>query len=145
IFDDYYCDNYYRSSKENHLGYLVFNKPKYKPGDTVRFKSFIVNKRGRPLDKSLKVFLQGNRQKIELTTLNSYDKGGYEFKFFLHDSLKLRLDTQYSVQLEDDKDNILISGQFRYEDYELAKNQLNIRIPQKNQFNNKPIEVYLKA
>lgn len=145
IFDDYYCDNYYKSSKENHLGYIVFNKPKFKPGDTVKFKSFIVNKRGRPLDKSLKVFLQGNRQKIELTSLNSYDKGGYEFEFFLHDSLKLRLDTQYSVQLEDDKDNILISGQFRYEDYELAKNQLNIRIPQKNQFKNKPIEVYIKA
>ncbi len=145
VFDDYHCDYYGNSYRTNNEGYLVFNKPKYKPGDTVKFKSFIVNKRGKPLEKPLSVYLQGNRQKVKLTTLNPYDKGGYEFNFFLHDSLKLRLDTQYSIQLEDHKDNILISGQFRYEDYELAKNQLHIRLPQKNQYKNKSFEVYIRA
>jgi len=145
IFDDYHCDYYSKSYRTNHKGYLVFNKPKYKPGDTVRFKSFIVNKRGKPLEKPLSVYLQGNRQKVKLTTLIPYDKGGYEFMFFLHDSLKLRLDTQYSIELEDNEDNFMISSQFRYEDYELAKNQLHIRLPQKNQYNNKPFEVYIRA
>lgn len=145
IFDDYYCKNYKRRYYDNYLGYLVFNKPKYKPNDTVKFKSFIANKRGKPIDKPLTVFLQGNQQKIKITTLNPYDKGGYEFNFFLHDSLRLRLDTHYTIYLEDSEENNVMSGHFRYEDYELAKNNLQLRLPQKDHYKNKPLEIYLKG
>src|SRR5690606_30678215 len=47
--------------------------------------------------------------------------------------------------LKDGKENTLISSSFSYEDYELAKNQLHIRLPQKNQYKNKHFEVYVKA
>lgn len=145
VFDDYYCKNYKRRYYNNYLGYLVLNKPKYKPNDTVKFKSFIVTKKGKPIDKPLTVFLQGNQQKTKITTLNPYDKGAYEFNFFLHDSLKLRLDTHYTIYLEDAKENNVMSGQFRYEDYELAKNNLQLRLPQKNHYNKKPLEIYIKG
>lgn len=142
LFDDYHC---YPSRGKNYQGYLVFNKPKYKPGDTVKFKSFLVNKRGKPLDTPVSILLSGNNKNIQLTTLTPYDKGGYEYQFFLHDSLELRLDTQYTIRLKDEKDRIVISRSFRYEDYELAKNQLHIRLPKKNQYKDKPFEVYIKA
>ena len=145
LFDNYYCNDYRSTYRTDSKGYLVFNKPKYKPGDTVKFKSFLVNKRGKPLDKPIAVFLQGNKKNIRLSSISPYDKGGYGFKFFIHDSLKLRLDTQYSIQLKDGKENTLISSSFSYEDYELAKNQLHIRLPQKNQYKNKHFEVYVKA
>lgn len=145
IFDYYYCNDSYRRYEDNYLGYLVFNKPKYKPNDSVKFKSFIVNKKGKPIDKPLTVYLQGNQQKIKITTLNPYDKGGYEFNFFLHDSLKLRLDTYYTIYLEDSKEEIVMSGNFRYEDYELSKNNLQLRLPQKDHFNSKTLEIYLKG
>lgn len=143
--DNYYCGNYYRRTHNNNKGYLVFNKPKFKPNDTVKFKSFIVNKRGKPIDDLLTVYLQGNREKIKIAELIPYDKGGYEYSFFIHDSLKLRLDTQYSISLEDSKENLIMSGQFRYEDYELAKNELHLRIPQKEHYNNKPFEIYIRG
>jgi len=145
IFDDYYCNNYNRSYDVKFLGYLVFNKPKYKPNDTVKFKSFLVTKKGKLLSKPLTVFLQGNAQKNKLVQLNPYDKGGYEFSFFLHDSLKLRLDTDYTIFLEDAKENNVMSGNFRYEDYELAKNNLQLRLAQKDHYNNKPFEIYIKG
>lgn len=141
LFDDYHCN----LKTLNYKGYLVFNKPKFKPGDTVKFKSFIVNKRGKPYNKPISVFLYGNRQKTPLTTLNSYDKGGYEFQFPLHDSLNLRLDTPYTIQLENNKGNTLFSNSFRFEDYELAKNQLQVRLPRKNQYKDNPFEIYVKA
>src|SRR5690606_25760746 len=118
---------------------------KYKPGDTVKFKSFLVNQRGRPLDKPVSVFLYGNNQNISLKVLEPYGKGGYEYQFFLHDSLKLRLDTDYIIQLKDSKERTLISNSFSYEDYELAKNQLHIRLPKRNQYRDKSLEVFIKA
>lgn len=142
LFDDSHC---YQTNRTDYKGYLVFNKPKYKPGDTVKFKSFLVNKRGKPHDISVSIFLYGNRQNISLSRLDSYDKGGYEYQFLLHDSLKLRLDTQYAIQLKDRKERTLISNSFIYEDYELAKNQLHLRLPKKNQYRNKPFEFYIKA
>lgn len=142
LFDDYHC---YYSKRKNYKGYLVFNKPKYKPGDTVKFKSFLVNKRGKPHDKPVSVSLYGNRQNIALTKLDPYDNGGYEFQFLLHDSLKLKLDTHYAIELKNRKEQTLISNSFSYEDYELTKNQLHLRLPTKNQYRNKPLEVYIKA
>ncbi|HLW33122.1 MAG TPA: hypothetical protein VKX40_12715, partial [Aequorivita sp.] len=59
LFDDSHC---YQTKRTDYKGYLIFNKPKYRPGDTVKFKSFLVNKRGKPHDKPVSVFLYGNRQ-----------------------------------------------------------------------------------
>lgn len=140
-FDDDYCYSKNRGFK----GYLVFNKPKYKPGDTVKFKSFIVNKRGKTYTKEVSVKLYASGKTIPLTTLKPYDKGGYEYQFFLHDSLNLKLDTRNTISLQDKKGNALIYNTFQYEDYELAKNQMQIRLPKNNQYHNKPLEVYIKA
>ncbi len=109
LFDD--C---YRNPK-THKGYMVFNKPKYLPGDTVKFKAFLVNRRGKALDDSLEVYLQGQNKTFKLTKLAPYAEGGYEYQFFLHDSLNLRLDRSYAVSLGKSWRKILLTGGFKYE------------------------------
>lgn len=141
LFDKSYC---YKKSKF-YEGYLVFNKPKFKPGDTVKFKSFVVNSKGKPFNQPVRVRLYGPRESILLTTLHPYEPGGYSHQFFLHDSLNLRLDTHYRIVLEDDTDAQLIADSFRYEDYELGKNQLHLRIPNKNHYRDQMLEVLVHA
>src|SRR5690606_3620045 len=113
---DYYSNNRFRNK---HTGYMVFNKPMYLPGDTVKFKAFVVRRKGQPVNKKVKVILQNGRKNIELTHLEPYAKGGYKFEFFLHDSLELRLDNYYTIRLELKDRKEYISKSFKYEDYEL--------------------------
>ncbi|MGD9994959.1 MAG: carboxypeptidase-like regulatory domain-containing protein [Salinivirgaceae bacterium] len=146
LFDDYYCDSYTENKFRNkHTGYMVFNKPKYLPGDTVKFKAFIVTKKGKAIDKNVRVILQNNRKDIELTKLAPYRSGGYEYEFYLHDSLQLQLDRNYTVRLELNDRKEFINGSFKYEDYELAKNQLFLRVDSKEHFRNKRITLYVKG
>ena len=42
-----YCD-YGTSNGKNYKGYMVFNKPKYMPHDSVKIKAYVVNKNGNP-------------------------------------------------------------------------------------------------
>ncbi len=124
LFDGYYCDDYNSAYK----GYIVFNKPKYHPGDTVRFKAFILNKHGKPVNKPMKVLLQPNRKRLTLTTLHPYCKGGYEYSFYLHDSLELKLDRDYPVFLETKFGREYQQGHFTYEDYELSGVHLDLKM-----------------
>ncbi len=146
FFDDYYYDSYTNNKFRNkHTGYMVFNKPKYLPGDTVKFKAFVVTKKGKPIDKNVRVILQNSRKDIELTQLVPYRNGGYQYEFYLHDSLELQLDRNYTIRLELNDRKEYINGSFKYEDYELAKNQLSLRIDKKEHFRNKNITLYTKG
>lgn len=140
-------DNYYRRSTSQ--GYFVFNKPKYKPNDTVKFKAFLVDKKGKPLKKEVKVLLQKNydykTNKI-LTTLKPYRPGAYEFSFFLHDSLNLKLDDNYSISLIDKKtDDEIDGGRFFYEEYELNNTKLTVNTSSDKQYKGKPFKFYAKG
>jgi TonB-dependent SusC/RagA subfamily outer membrane receptor len=146
LFDDYYCDSYTNNKFRNkHTGYLVFNKPKYLPGDTVKFKAYVVTKKGKAIDKNVRVILQNNRKDIELTKLVPYRSGGYQYEFYLHDSLQLQLDRNYTIRLELNDRKEYINGSFKYEDYELSKNQLSLRVDKKEHFRNKKITLYAKG
>jgi len=133
IFDDDYCN--YRRFRNRHTGYMVFNKPKYLPQDTVKFKAFLVTKKGKPINKEVDVILWVNRKENKLTQLKPYRKGAYEYEFVLHDSLQLQLDKSYNIFLQTKKEKEYISGFFRYEDYELTSTQLAIRLDNKKHEN----------
>lgn len=146
MFDDYYCDYYTNNKFRNkHTGYMVFNKPKYMPGDTVKFKAYLLRKKGKPINKSVHVVLQNNRKDIELTELAPYRSGGYNYEFYLHDSLQLQLDRTYTIRLELNDRKEYINGSFRYEEYELSKNQLSLRVDKKEHFRNKKITLHAKG
>ncbi len=136
-------------------GYLVFNKPRFKPGDTVKFKAFIVNKKGKALNKELSIVLtnhhsyyqySGNMKK-NIGYLKPYDKGAYTSEFILNDSLNLKLDKSYRVNLnkKNEKYKTAISGSFKYEDYELKSNTLKLETDKKIQYKGDNITISLKG
>ncbi|MEA4916323.1 carboxypeptidase-like regulatory domain-containing protein [Proteiniphilum sp.] len=105
-------------------GFVVCSKPKYKPGETVRFKGYI-HHNGKPYNKEVEVSLVSRYPaKIDTTlvSLQPYRPGMYEWEFVLTDSLKLLLDNRYNIELKTrGRNGNHISGEFRYEEYELGR------------------------
>lgn len=132
-------------------GYMVFNKPMYKPLDTVKFKAYLVTAKGQLIkDKALRVELckDWNGPGVVLTTLKPYRDGGYEFSFVLEDSLQLRLDNQCRIVLKEQGKKEweeVYAGSFRYEDYELKSVNFSVRTDRERYGPNSPVTVYLKA
>ncbi|MFY0601757.1 MAG: carboxypeptidase-like regulatory domain-containing protein [Cyclobacteriaceae bacterium] len=124
MFDDYYCDDW--RFKNKHNGYVGFSKPVYRPNDTVSFKVFLTNKRGKPINKEVEVELYKSVKSISFGKISPYDRGGYTFDFFLSDTLDLQLDRYYSVSLLNKKGKEYISSSFKYEEYELSKLSLDV-------------------
>jgi hypothetical protein len=131
-----------------HYAYLVFSRPKYKPGDTVRFKAFIMTSAGRPVRQPLKVRLRedfGSDPDTVIGHITPYRPGGYNFEFVLTDSLDLLLDENYRIVLENLHDKRLTSGTFRYEDYTLTSLQLQARVDKPVNSPGDPVSLYIKA
>ncbi len=141
FFDDY-IDRFYDYAERKNLfginddyykGYIVFNKPKYKPGETVKLKAFIINRKGRPLNDELILEIQADRKWKELARIYPYTKGGYEYEFVLHDSLNLKSDKKYQIRFS--KHGLgIFSDYIYYEDYELSKLELNIKPDKVNHY-----------
>jgi hypothetical protein len=130
-------------------GYLVFNKPKYNPGDTVKLKTFILRgNRYRPYTGALDVKLVSYYpyRQTRLGTVRPYSPGGYTFSFVLEDSLNLQLDRDYEINMfPAGRDKVLSSGNFRYEYYDLKGLKLNMRLPEEAHYCGKPFFAALKA
>ena len=130
-------------------GYLVFNKPKYNPGDTVMLKAFILHgKNHLPLkgEADIEITKSDPYKMIKLGTVKPYTPGGYSFSFVLDDSLGLQLDKDYTVSVSKaGKYNTLLSGNFRYEYYDLKGLRLNLRLPEKIHYKGIPFFAGLKA
>ena len=139
-----------RSAEPLYAGYMVFSKPMYKPNDTVKFKTFIINAKGGNIqNKKADVILQTDGAKKTLATINPYKNGGYEYSFVLADSLNLKLDRNYGISLEEKskkpKKAFHINNNFRYEDYELKSLDFALRTDRNEQTKDSLITVYFKA
>ena len=156
-------NNDYQPNK--YTGFMIFNKPVYKPHDTVKFKAFILNQHTkRPVTSQQLLVKVGDRNEMKtMGTVTSYRKGGFEYSFVLSDSLDFSLDDNYNVELSeipaknkpkidsDDEDEqernkrTLISGSFKYEEYELKSIKFAIRADKKEHWPGNPLAIYLKA
>jgi len=148
-------------------GFIILNKPKYKEGDTVKFKAFILKKGSKlPIgDRRLMIRLAQEWRDTGkvIGYVNAYRKGGFESQFVLSDSLDLDLDDHYTLSLEplsnlklkykegEDKDRpnpraiSYAIGEFKYEDYELKSNKFTIRTDGHEQSPGVPVPFYFKA
>lgn len=149
-------------------GFMVFNKPKYRPHDTVKFKAFILNTKSRlPItdEKLLVVFTKsGGHDQRKLGIISKYRNGGFEYSLVLTDSLKLLLDQFYTVELESldsakqpekygaHNYNLMVNGHtvyayggFKYEDYDLKSVSFNARMDKKDFGPGYKPAIYLKA
>ena len=130
-------------------GFLLFNKPRYNPGDTVMLKAFILRGRNHiPLrkDADIKIVNTNPYKLVKLATIAPYTSGGYSYSFVLSDTLGLRLDKDYPVNISiAGKYRPLVSERFRYEYYDLKSLKLNFNLPEAAHYNGKPFFVSLKA
>lgn len=136
-----------RDRKEAYDGFIVFSKPRYKPGETVRLKAYLTRKNGVPYDKPASIRLKGGwhpRLDTLLTVCEPYRSGLYEYAFRLSDSLALTLDKDYWVVLEPaNSDGIRES--FHYEDYELDNLRFDLRADQDEYIAGDSVRIHLKA
>ncbi|MFT3980006.1 MAG: carboxypeptidase-like regulatory domain-containing protein [Ferruginibacter sp.] len=102
-------------------GYMVFNKPKYKPLDTVLFKAYLLNKKRKQYNKPVNVFLsyysRGSYKRVFLKRMKPISSGAYADKFVLGDSIPS--DIQCTLGFFTKKDRLLSSRNFSIEEYVL--------------------------
>lgn len=144
IFDDYYC----KDSKD-YKGFIALNKPKYRPGDTVKLKTYLLNHRDKLENKELEVWIgsgrwfnRRNSKKVE--RLLSYRPGFYETEFILHDSLKLKLDSEIRIYLVRNGE-ALLDESISYEDYELGQANFELRLSSDEISSRDSITAFLKG
>ncbi len=127
-------------------GLMVFNKPVYRPGDTVRCKAFITGEDTKLIDKPLIVRIgnwHDNEEKL-LGTVSPYRPGGYSYELILNKSLNLKIDKEYRLSFAENRYPI-ISGSFKLEDYELRKSNLEVRQPSANHIAGVPFRLFVKG
>ncbi len=157
--------NFYYSTahEQSFKGFLVFNQPKYKPGDTVRLKAFVTTKSSKPVDEKLWLRLSERSGNVDtvIASIAPYRAGGYEHSFVLSDSLSLDLDKDYLLTLEessakkkdDDDDDetlsakrkVVMRGHFYFEEYELDAITFSARSDKKEHSCGETVSVYAKA
>lgn len=118
--------------KQKYTGFVVFNKPKYKPGETVKLKAYLSEYNGKRYNKLINIRLSEDyyRSDIDtvLTRLEPYRAGMYNYEFKLTDELDLKLDKNYSISLITDDDNAnVVRNYFKYEDYELKSINFSLK------------------
>jgi hypothetical protein len=114
-----------KHKEERSNGYIVFNKPKYLPGDTVRLKAYILHKNNKPYTVPLRV-------RLSVSTYGTHDyytladdvrpvsPGAYVYEFVIGDSLQL--DRRYNISFADmQTGRNLQEDNFYLEDYLLDK------------------------
>jgi alpha-2-macroglobulin len=167
-------DNYrsYYDNKTAHekkfKGFVVFNKPRYKPGDTVRLKAFVTTSSGKHVNRKLLLRISDKYlyKDTIITTIDPYRPGGFQYEFILNDSLGLELDDDYLVSLEELrsrkynldeyygnlneeqyalKRKVLIRGKFSYEEYELQSITFSARANKETHHRGEEVAVFMKA
>lgn len=125
-----------RQQKKAFDGFVVFNKPVYKSNDTLRFKAWLTDKKGRPetkpKDLSVSYRYKNNNKTIPLGQLKTVSAGSYVFDWPLPDSLPA--DTRYTLTLNGPSKYGHFSADFSMEEYELPNiTQFSMR-PEKNKW-----------
>lgn len=138
-----------RPQRNKYTGFIVFSKPKYKPGETVKLKAYMAGYNGTPYNKPVDIRLSNYYPaKIDtvLTNLSPYRPGMYEYQFKLSDSLNLKLDNGYTVSLEtkNKRDN-KISASFKYEEYELKSIRFTVNTDKKEYAKGDTVKLKLKV
>lgn len=137
----------YRSAVSK-KGYMIFNKPKYLPLDTVKFKAYILNKKGKQYKKGLRMFLDytfnGNFVSRDMGIVQPSTAGAFLYDFVLGDSLET--DKSYTIRFESKKKFKLMQGSFKLEDYLLDEVAVyNIRSEKESYFRHDTLVFYANA
>ena len=134
--------NMFHPPKNNNNGFMVFGKPKYRPDDTIRFKAYVANKKGKPVKDSLDVYLWVDKER-KIGTIAPYRPGFYTMEFVPKADYGMKLDRRYNLYIGKDKKRQ--DGYFYYEDYELKSVEYHIRADKEEYFSHEEVTFYAKA
>jgi len=139
-----------RPVKYKYTGFIVFSKPKYKPGETVKLKAYMTNLNGKLYDKPVNVRLYSyHPSKIDtilVKNLSPYRPGMYQYEFKLTDSFNLKLDSRCDIALvTKNKNHNELFDSFRYEEYELKSIRFSIETKKKEYAAGDSIKIKVKA
>ncbi|MEM6261069.1 MAG: carboxypeptidase regulatory-like domain-containing protein [Bacteroidota bacterium] len=123
---------------ERWLGYIALNKPRYRPGDTLKLKAYCMDREGNPLDIPLILEL-GVKTIKELVPSRP---GLYQHEMVLTDSLGLRLDIQHVFYLQKTALNTIAENHFIYEDYELDEATFHFKLENEEITYGEPLEIF---
>ncbi len=120
-------------------GFIIFNQPKYKPLDTVKFKGYIVDKKWKQYSKQVDVYLnyyaRGKYYNQLISTIKSVSAGAYTSQFIIADSIPV--DISANLIFKNKKGKEIIKEKFRIEDYVLDEiGTQQFRSEKKNYFRN---------
>jgi hypothetical protein len=141
-YDDYYYNN---DDGPDFYSYMITDKNRYKPNEQVRFKSYALTGGRSPLRKELEVWLLDRGRSKKVGLVKPHRPGSYASALHLHDSLKLTLDKNYTLHLRERNGRVVASSQFKYEDYELFGNKLEVELKTDRQFHPLDNELTIKA
>ncbi len=139
--NDYY--NY--DDGPDFYSYMITDKNRYKPGERVRFKSYALSGSRNPIRRELEVWLIRSGKPIKVGTLSPHRPGSFAGEVHLHDSLKLTLDTHYTLQLWEKNGRVVSNCTFKYEDYELNGNKLQVDLETPRHFHPSSNYVHITA
>ena len=127
-------DYYSHDDGPDFYSYMITDKNRYKPGEKIRFKSYALSGSRSPIRKELEVRLMKSGNTVKVGSVTPHRPGSFSGEIQLHDSLKLTLDQFYSLQLWDRHGRVVSNCSFKYEDYELHGNKLDVILEDTRQF-----------
>lgn len=111
----------YKSTRIGAQGYIIFNQPKYKPLDTVKFKGYVVDKKWKQYNKPIQVYLNyyGRNEYVNqlVQELKPVSDGAFTGEFVLADTIPSDINCTLSFKTAKGKD--IIRNNFKVEDYVL--------------------------
>ncbi len=141
----YWHQNNYNQSGPTFYSYMITDKNKYKPNEQLRLKSYALSQSRSPLRKELEIWLRINHKFRKIGSIKPHRPGSYAGEFYLHDSLNLVLDKDYTLQLRENKGRIVADCNFRYEDYELFGNKLEIKLTNRQHYHPETNQLSISA
>lgn len=141
--------NYYNNTyaELNSPGYLILEKPMYKPLDSLNLKSFLINfKNGNPIRKRVKLEITEPIQNFKFQKiLRKKSAGAYVYQWKIPDTLKL--DRDYEIKLSYTKKGRRLARKtsFKLEEYELNKNKYDVEMPNEAFYAGDDITFYVTA
>lgn len=145
-----------RLIKKGIYGYVAFSQPRYLPGDTLKVKAYIANKKGKPSKRPIVFTVNDGRKDCIKKMLSPTSPGNYEFQCVLNDSFTLdrnyqvvflkkelpwRIKNKYYIE----NINWQLEGTFRYEDYQLNTVTYELKTPTFNYQPNDSIQLIISA
>jgi len=144
LLDDDNCKR-----NRDYSGFIAINQPKYRLGDTVKVKAYILNHKNKLVNKDIEVWVGSgwwlNKKKATKIGVSSpYNPGFYSTNFVLNDSLKLKLDSDVKIHFVKNGESIL-NESFDYEDYELNKASFELRLAKSKIHRGDSLTAYVKG